>query len=272
MTKNRHRSQQGLTVAEIIALIFVTLVFLMIILPFFLSLFHSHPKARLSSCASNMKQIGLALLSYAQDYDDTLPPVAAMIRLDTIARKQQSSDASSNHPIDRRKYPVPHPLVPFVITPAIFQCPSIKRPSAGVSYLYNDLAAQESVARSANPAVSLLSAESEDRRQNIGHAKSSQQEGEAAVFQNARLIQGVAIGNASLRHDAMKANGSNYLFVDGHVRWTKPEDVFFPARSSDSHSHQDAKTKQILGPNPQSLSGEGLIYQGRVYRATFHLH
>ena len=34
-------------------------------------------KARQTSCTSNLKQMGIAILSYAQDYDESLPAVSA---------------------------------------------------------------------------------------------------------------------------------------------------------------------------------------------------
>ncbi|RYX82986.1 DUF1559 domain-containing protein [bacterium] len=34
---------------------------------------HTRPSARRASCQSNLKQIGLALQQYSQDYDETLP-------------------------------------------------------------------------------------------------------------------------------------------------------------------------------------------------------
>ena len=47
-------------------------------------------KARQASCLSNMKQQGAAVMMYAQDYDETLPPWWVPISITTLAREAQS--------------------------------------------------------------------------------------------------------------------------------------------------------------------------------------
>lgn len=52
--------------------------------PFFFRLFaQAREKARQTGCVSNQKQLGLAILLYAQDYDETLPPGSYMDPTDT---------------------------------------------------------------------------------------------------------------------------------------------------------------------------------------------
>ncbi|MES2464977.1 MAG: DUF1559 domain-containing protein [Armatimonadota bacterium] len=270
---------RGFTFWEIIALVFVAVVFLTIILPFFLGFFHTHPKARQSSCASNMKQIGLALLGYAQDYDGKLPPGISQTRLADGKLHEQQWGSSTTAIVNGKSITIPGVIDSFIKNKQIFQCPSTDRPNRGLSYMYNDLAANATISDIPHPAVSVLSAESENQLPNIGHAKSLKAGGDEAVFgppqkgKTRKLIQGVAVGNASLRHEVRTKNGSggNYLFVDGHVRWMKPEDVFFPSRSSTSSSHRDAKTGKLLGPGPRGTSGSVLMYQGKAYKATFHV-
>ena len=67
----KSRVNQGFTLIELLVVIAIIAILAAILFPVFAK---AREKARQSVCQSNLKQIGLGLLMYAQDYDETLPP------------------------------------------------------------------------------------------------------------------------------------------------------------------------------------------------------
>jgi prepilin-type N-terminal cleavage/methylation domain-containing protein/prepilin-type processing-associated H-X9-DG protein len=67
--KLTHR--QGFTLIELLVVIAIIAILASILFPVF---GRARENARRSSCQSNMKQIGLGIMQYTQDYDELLPP------------------------------------------------------------------------------------------------------------------------------------------------------------------------------------------------------
>jgi len=66
-----HRARKtAFTLIELLVVIAIIIIIAAFLFPVFA---HARGKARQASCASNLKQIGLGLTLYAQDYDETLP-------------------------------------------------------------------------------------------------------------------------------------------------------------------------------------------------------
>jgi prepilin-type N-terminal cleavage/methylation domain-containing protein/prepilin-type processing-associated H-X9-DG protein len=69
------RPLTGFTLIELLVVIAIIAILAAILFPVFAQ---AREKARQSSCLSNMKQTGIAILSYTQDYDEAFPPALDM--------------------------------------------------------------------------------------------------------------------------------------------------------------------------------------------------
>src|ERR1700733_4110825 len=69
-----HSSRRAVTLIELLVVIAIIAILAAILFPVFAQ---AREKARAISCLSNVKQAGLALAMYAQDYDETTPKLGA---------------------------------------------------------------------------------------------------------------------------------------------------------------------------------------------------
>lgn len=122
MQKNLRRSsaqdvRRGFTLIELLVVIAIIAILAAILFPVFA---RARENARRSSCQSNLKQIGLGLIQYTQDYDDSLPGDSFVA--------EGNSDATNYKWMDA--------IYPYLKSTQIFDCPS--GPSAGSrSYIRN---------------------------------------------------------------------------------------------------------------------------------------
>ena len=72
MPSKKAADKRGFTLIELLIVIAIIALLAAILFPVFA---RARESARRSSCQSNMKQIGLALLQYTQDYDEFMPAV-----------------------------------------------------------------------------------------------------------------------------------------------------------------------------------------------------
>jgi len=120
----QHRIEQGFTLIELLVVIAIIAILASILFPVFA---RARENARRTSCASNLKQLGLGWLQYAQDYDEKLPPVktctSAVATCDSTKQYWYSTATT------------PGLLDPYVKSAQLFVCPSSS--SNSISYGYN---------------------------------------------------------------------------------------------------------------------------------------
>lgn len=111
-----HKKSPGFTLIELLVVIAIIAILSSILFPVFA---RARENARRSSCQSNLKQIGIGMMQYTQDYDEVLP--CALYGGLSGMRWWQAVN-------------------PYLKSSQIFLCPSdIKAPADGVSYAINGM-------------------------------------------------------------------------------------------------------------------------------------
>jgi prepilin-type processing-associated H-X9-DG protein len=201
-------------------------------------------KAREISTLSNAKQLGLALMMYCQDYDETYAPA--------IIDPSRPDSSSAFSRAEKSGWAVV--TMPYIKSRSVYLSPGVMNGKQVVQFMYNDLASSASLAAVAAPANSVLLMDGEDVACNSGHAwnKNTAPVGATAVKSLvAETVRGKKIrktlwrvapgAGARVQTSPTRFGGKGvYCFLDGHAKVYPPQAIFFPPRASSS-------TKSLAG-------------------------
>ena len=109
MTRQPLRTRHAFTLIELLVVIAIIAILAAILFPVFAQ---ARDKARQTSCLSNIKQIGLGLMMYVQDSDETYP--GALQPSPTI---NGGSTSDQRMPLDMQ-------ILPYTKNDQIWKCPS----------------------------------------------------------------------------------------------------------------------------------------------------
>lgn len=231
-----HRgAKRGFTLIELLVVIAIIGLLAAILFPVFV---RARENARRSTCQSNLKQIGLGLTQYTQDYDERFPPSATtgptMVNGETLATGA-----------------IWHLLVqPYVKSSQIFACPSNTRKNTrlgrtgstaanfiGISYICNGkgdntggLSTYESGGTSPMNRVDTnlpggvpLSRVAMPAQVILVHENKGSSTGE--MIWNTSEILYTGAGTVDFQGHL---GTTNFLFCDGHVKAMKPTATYWP--------------------------------------------
>ena len=228
-------AKRGFTLIELLVVIAIIAILAAILFPVFA---RARENARRASCSSNMKQIGLGILQYTQDYDEKYP-----YQYHNAAGSYASTVAETNWG---------QSIQPYVKSYQLFVCPS-STPYADtpttdrMSYLFNSVyigraqAAFQTVAQTIALQEDTLSYDAAYLRPAFT---------DATTDLGRTTFNSWKSGTMSLAH----FDGGNLLFGDGHVKFRKQNSI--SAREygldSDSKALTDGSVNLALDSNQVS--------------------
>ena len=141
--------RRAFTLIELLVVVAIIAILASILFPVFAQ---AREKARQSACLSNVRQLGLAALLYAQDYDETLPPWRHSSLLYWVGGRDTLSQ-----PLDKTR----GLIWPYIKSGALHSCPSYvgEKHLGGTGYGMNSLAHAAPLAQIERPSETLLFAD-----------------------------------------------------------------------------------------------------------------
>lgn len=198
------RQAHGFTLIELLVVIAIIAILAAILFPVFA---RARENARRAACQSNLKQIGIAMAMYSQDYDERIVP------------EYLTADGTAGGTSIGSWYDF---LEPYLKNTQVYICPSAPGPRVGFvvgnviarNYSYRTYAAFGSLplARITRPSELMIVGDA----QNV--AASGKPKGAWSTYGTPWLYpcgQGGNVNTFAIRH----FEGGNVLFFDGHVKW-----------------------------------------------------
>ena len=215
-------TRHAFTLIELLVVIAIIAILAAILFPVFA---RARENARRASCSSNLKQIGLGVLQYTQDYDESYPLAVT-----------GSTSATSQPPVGWADS-----IQPYLKSTQIYQCPSdslgpdldpttpgytdywynSNMSSAGNALIPNNMSV--SIAVLANPTLTIMNGDGESQNGTAAYRCNGASSTNPTQYNDLNLpvqstTQGVVSTSAVVhRH----LDGTNFLFADGHVKWNK---------------------------------------------------
>ena len=208
MTPHRH----GFTLIELLVVIAIIAILAAILFPVFAK---AREKARQASCLSNLKQLGLGMMQYAQDYDEMLPQVY----------KDQGAT----------RFWWFNDIQPYIKNTQLYKCPSMKGTYWGGTYGYalpmlhiwaEGGVAQKTLGTIVRPSEILMAIDAEWPWTHYC----------PTCHATADACCTVGCAPPYCPSDEIHNGGANCAFMDGHAKWENKSAIESPTNVMWGHS------------------------------------
>lgn len=218
MPVSSRKERSGFTLIELLVVIAIIAILAAILFPVFAT---AREKARQTSCASNMKQVGIAIQQYLTDYDETYPIV---YNLGAAPWTWFPYNSPASAVVE---------LYPYVKSIQVWTCPSqtdkvysywsyggktyVQQYAFGGYYLNKGAGVPSPISASmvTTPATIIEVAE-------LGPNGGNQQ---TAVVDGYCSVSDTVSVTCAPRISWPHTNGSNYIYGDGHVKWVSKQAI-----------------------------------------------
>jgi prepilin-type N-terminal cleavage/methylation domain-containing protein/prepilin-type processing-associated H-X9-DG protein len=222
--------KRGFTLIELLVVIAIIAILAAILFPVFA---RARENARRASCQSNLKQIGLGMVMYIQDFDERYP----------------MADWTTSPTVDGA-WPVL--LQPYLKSTQIFKCPSDSR-DVGCSYVLNNYFVAWPEASVSSPSTTLLITEGD-----LGEGGGRSMTDAATDYglnQDYTLYDQTGRLNDPTKNLPRHLETSNILWADGHVKVSLP---LYTSTNDSAHRVALAEAAipfaTAINPSPQNTS------------------
>ncbi|PQV63283.1 hypothetical protein B1R32_11310 [Abditibacterium utsteinense] len=204
----RGNKKFGFTLIELLVVIAIIAILAAILFPVF---GRARENARRSSCQSNLKQIGLGIMQYVQDYDEYLPNY---VRNGTSPTNKFISDYTVWADV----------IQPYIKSTQLFVCPSNTFANAPQNLQTNSTVRMAYCATTAGnntgafgdysaPAVGIVDLDNSSETFMVGEAAQGATDGGYVIFPS------VFTNTNGRKPGAIHFTGGNWLYADGHVKY-----------------------------------------------------
>jgi len=218
---DQHSCRKAFTLIELLVVIAIIAILAAILFPVFA---RARENARRASCISNLKQIGLAVMMYTQDYDEMLPPCWNI--------------NSTTPPIGSAGtyWQWPNIIYPYTKSAQVYYCPSSSSTASPTSKNYG----ADSQVMTPYNGRSLASVESPAQKYMI--MDFSEYSADNSYITGTPITNYYLPGKGNGGGVCTSADpaecttgrhfdGVNMAFADGHVKWLKSSEVVTQAKN-----------------------------------------
>ena len=209
-TRDKRSRRRGFTLIELLVVIAIIAILAALLFPVFASV---RERARRTACLSNVKQLGLGLMLYTQDYDTVSPPANSDIRYFANA----SISAATPNFLGS--------LYPYTKNYRIVFCPSVSQTDVTYPPLGNSTTNYAGNAvvmgRSENAIPSPANVVYLQERDTLSSLASLRPDagGCPSPPTHYRYWHSYVAGTSGDHYTSIHGQGGNVLWFDGHARW-----------------------------------------------------